>query len=285
MFPRVQEDARQKKYPSPRATAPELHADENSKKGTTIKEPTTKKRKQDQVKEAGSKQAKSAEFVVSDSEFDGAGSRKPSSTVRKRQAVSPEQDAGESSETKTEQPGTKKVIEENEKSESELSILIDEPPKKRKPSKSESKPASRGPTKKKKSTEPPSKDEETIKRLKSLVVACGVRKVWSKVFEGMDKPSQQIRKLKEILSNLGMKGRFSLEQAKTIREKRELAQELEDVQTFEKTVIGRRQDDAQEDPEESEDEDEDEYPKPKRRKAGNARQSILAFLQDQSGSE
>jgi hypothetical protein len=100
---------------------------------------------------------------------------------------------------------------------------------------------SRG-TKKKKSAELLSNEEETIKRLKvslqliaisyspqlvqSLVVACGIRKVWSKVFEGIDKPSQQIKKLKEMLSDLGMKGRHSMEQAKAIREKRELAQEL-----------------------------------------------------------
>ena len=62
--------------------------------------------------------------------------------------------------------------------------------------------------------------------MQSLVVACGIRKVWSKVFEGIDRPSQQIKKLKEILSDLGMKGRYSLEQAKAIKEKRELAQEL-----------------------------------------------------------
>ena len=38
--------------------------------------------------------------------------------------------------------------------------------------------------------------------------------------------SQQIRKLKEMLSELGMSGRMSLEQAKSIKAKRELAQEL-----------------------------------------------------------
>lgn len=89
-------------------------------------------------------------------------------------------------------------------------------------------------------------NEETIKRLKvncrsltatsklivviclqqSLVVACGMRKVWSKVFQDIDQPSQQIKKLKEILTELGMTGRMSLEQAKKIKEKRELAKEL-----------------------------------------------------------
>lgn len=60
----------------------------------------------------------------------------------------------------------------------------------------------------------------------ALVLACGVRKVWSKVFQGLDTSSQQIKKLKEILRELGMTGRMSMEQAKAIRERRELAQEL-----------------------------------------------------------
>ena len=90
-----------------------------------------------------------------------------------------------------------------------------------------------------------SKDEETIKRLKvhalsqvwpqltdtgpavqSLVVACGVRKVWAKEFKDIARPSDQIRRLRQILSDLGMTGRMSLEQAKAIKAKREFAQEL-----------------------------------------------------------
>lgn len=95
-----------------------------------------------------------------------------------------------------------------------------------------------------------SKDEETIQRLKvstishklpivvsitstqSFVVACGVRKVWSKVFEGLDTPAQQIKKVKEILNELGMTGRSSLEKARAIREKREFAQELRKYASF-----------------------------------------------------
>ena len=37
---------------------------------------------------------------------------------------------------------------------------------------------------------------------------------------------QQIKRLKEILAEVGMTGRYSMERAKTIREKRELAREL-----------------------------------------------------------
>ena len=62
----------------------------------------------------------------------------------------------------------------------------------------------------------------------SYVNACGVRKIWSKEFQGLDRPSQQIQRLKAILVELGMNGRPSMEKAKEIKEKRELAKELGD---------------------------------------------------------
>jgi len=259
------EQARQKKRVSSGSAASGINVEIEAPK----KPPSTKKA-------SDSKQFKSAEFITSDAESEGGERKvvnKPTSKSKKR-AEPP----GESSEKKAKRP--KKEIENDEKSESEMSALVEEPPKKRKSSKTESKPGNRG--SKKKTAEPLSNDEETIKRLKSLVVACGVRKVWSKVFEGMDKPSQQIKKLKEMLSDLGMKGRHSMEQAKAIREKRELAQELEDVQMFEKSVVGKERASTQSEPEESED---DDVPETKRRKGRNARQSIMAFLQDQSESK
>lgn len=60
----------------------------------------------------------------------------------------------------------------------------------------------------------------------SFVVACGIRKVWAKEFKDLDSLTQQISRLKQILSDLGMSGRMSLDQAKSIKAKRELAQEL-----------------------------------------------------------
>jgi hypothetical protein len=63
-------------------------------------------------------------------------------------------------------------------------------------------------------------------------VACGVRKVWSKEFKDIDTPSLQIQRLKTILSGLGMTGRMSLEQAKSIKAKREFAQELGTILPF-----------------------------------------------------
>ncbi|KAG8917463.1 hypothetical protein FRC01_002436 [Tulasnella sp. 417] len=84
------------------------------------------------------------------------------------------------------------------------------------------------------------KNEEEIKRLKSFVLACGVRKKWVKEFEGLDTPGQQINKLRKILADLGMTGRLSLEKAKEIREKREFAQEMEDIQEFNAKINGPR---------------------------------------------
>ncbi|KAJ7043958.1 hypothetical protein C8F04DRAFT_1228837 [Mycena alexandri] len=170
-------------------------------------------------------------------------------------------------------------------SDSELSVLDDEPPKRTKKSKT-SKPTDKGDkpkTSRGKKTSELSKDEETIKRLKSLVLACGVRKVWAKVFKDADTPSQQIRMLKEILTGLGMSGRMSLEQAKGIKEKRELAQELEDVQAFAAAATRSKPKPSQENEEDDEEEEEEEELPVKRKP--NARRSIMAFLQDQSDDD
>ncbi|KAF6753443.1 hypothetical protein DFP72DRAFT_849089 [Ephemerocybe angulata] len=197
-------------------------------------------------------------------------------------------------------------------SETGLSDLIDEPPRRKKGSASKEKTTSKTETKRRTSSSKPalSKDEETIKRLKvrdstthssshdgdanmehamqSFVLACGVRKVWAKLFKDMD-TRQQISKLKEMLTELGMTGRLSLEKAKEIKEKREFEKELEDVQQFAKSMQQResrsgRIKKAQEKDSEPEASEEEEEAVPRRR-SGNARNSIAAFLQEQSDSE
>ncbi|TFK39705.1 hypothetical protein BDQ12DRAFT_681065 [Crucibulum laeve] len=187
------------------------------------------------------------------------------------------------------------------KSESELSVLIDEPPKRKRKSKATEKVSKATKKTSAKASVPLDKDEETIKRLKALVNACGVRKVWSKIFRD-DPPKQQIKKLKEILAELGMTGRLSMEQAKVIKEKRELEKELEDVKQFEQAVVGRssrgrnavKQASMEEESssekdgrasEEDKDEDEDEEVGPRRKRPSNAARSIMAFLEDQSDSD
>ncbi|KAJ6619549.1 hypothetical protein B0H10DRAFT_2026216 [Mycena sp. CBHHK59/15] len=174
------------------------------------------------------------------------------------------------------------VAQDAYNSDSELSVLIDEPPKLKKANKSKDKSDDKPKTTRGKRHEL-TKDEETIKRLKSLVLACGVRKVWAKVFKDVDKPSQQIRMLKEILTELGMTGRMSLEQAKAIREKRELAQELEDVQSFAAAATRSKPLKALK-PSEGDEDDSEEEVLPEKRKT-NARRSIMAFLGDQSDED
>ncbi|KAG6910917.1 hypothetical protein DXG01_006600 [Tephrocybe rancida] len=127
------------------------------------------------------------------------------------------------------------------------------------------------------------KHEETIKKLKSFVNACGVRKPWIKIFKDIPKPTQQITKLREILTDLGMTGRMSLEQAKRIKADRELAKELEDVQSFEQSVLNRSRSrtastsQASIKPAASEGEESEEDIQHRRRKV-SALRSIEAFL-------
>lgn len=52
-----------------------------------------------------------------------------------------------------------------------------------------------------------------------------MRKQWSRELDGLN-ANAQIAHIRKILSDLGMVGRLSMEQAREIRAQRELAQEL-----------------------------------------------------------
>ncbi|KAH7922622.1 hypothetical protein BV22DRAFT_644608 [Leucogyrophana mollusca] len=178
------------------------------------------------------------------------------------------------------------IVEKEEKSESERSLIFDEPPKKRKKSgkgadKTQKEPKGKKP---KKGAAALSKDEEAVVKLKAMVTACGVRKVWKKEFQDLDKASQQVKRLREILAELGMTGRLSLEKAKSIKAKRELAQELADVKQFEESTRNRdKKQKIESDPsDESGDESASEAEEPPAKKRKTARASIMAFLGDQS---
>ncbi|KAG2103119.1 uncharacterized protein F5147DRAFT_284401 [Suillus discolor] len=173
--------------------------------------------------------------------------------------------------------------------DTDMSVVVDEPPKKRrkKQEKDSNKKASTERKKTQKSNAGSSKDDETVSKLKAIVVACGVRKMWKKEFADLDTPSGQTKRLKEILKELGMTGRLTLEKAKTIKAEREFAQELRDVQDF---AEAERRRERKKEKRESQDEqsgpgsdDEDEDPPLKRKKTAGA--SILAFLGDQSDDE
>ncbi|KAJ6508985.1 hypothetical protein C8R45DRAFT_969504 [Mycena sanguinolenta] len=215
---------------------------------------------------------------------EAAKTRVPPAKLKENRALSPKRPTSKpNSSVAKSKAGPSTASPEAPDSESELSVLDDEPPKKKsKTTKSKNKNDDKSKSSKgKKATGSLSKDEETIKRLKSLVLACGVRRQWAKVFKDVDSPSQQIRMLKEILADLGMSGRMSLEQAKAIKEKRELAQELEDVQSFAAAATRSKASKASQEKDEEESEEEE---LPEKRKT-NARKSIMDFLGDQSSDD
>jgi hypothetical protein len=125
-------------------------------------------------------------------------------------------------------------------SESELSSLIDEPPPKKKrqkkspfdqPTRAE-KSTKLAKTKPLKSKDPKDLDpqEAEIKRLQGWLVKCGIRKLWHKELASYDTSRAKINHLKDMLKDVGMDGRYSVEKASKIKEQRELAAELDAVQ-------------------------------------------------------
>lgn len=122
-------------------------------------------------------------------------------------------------------------------SDSEMSVVLDETPKRKKKSKSTSKGQSSTSTSKSskppKTTKPPpdlTPDEAELKTLQSQLTMCGVRKIWGVVLKDYGSDTKaKIRHLRGILKDIGMEGRFSKQKAEEIREARELQADLEAV--------------------------------------------------------
>ncbi|EJU03620.1 hypothetical protein DACRYDRAFT_105783 [Dacryopinax primogenitus] len=149
------------------------------------------------------------------------------------QLLSPQKPSSKLTEDKEgegKEPSAKKVDD----SETDMSSVYDSPPAhKRSKAEKTAKPSGERRRRRKEAPPPSGSAEEDLARLKKFVTACGVRKQWNRELAGLS-PSEQVRHVKRLLSELGMTGRLSLDKAKKIREKRELAQEIEDVVEFEK---------------------------------------------------
>ncbi|KAF2023503.1 hypothetical protein EK21DRAFT_80742 [Setomelanomma holmii] len=127
-------------------------------------------------------------------------------------------------------------------SESEMSSLIDESPKKKARQKKEpatkdkktAKPASK-PTPKPKVAKSEDLDTAEVKRLQGWLVKCGIRKVWSRDPElsKCDTEKEKIGVLKRMLKDVGMDGKYSVEKAAKIKEKREFEKDLAAIQEAE----------------------------------------------------
>jgi hypothetical protein len=140
-------------------------------------------------------------------------------------------------------------------SDSDMSSLIDESPVKKRQKKAPAEKSSKGKPKATKAPKtkatPKSKaeddpDQAEIKRLQSWLVKCGIRKVWGKELAKCDTPKEKIKHLKNMLKDAGMDGKYSNEKAAQIKEQREFAKDLEEIQAgalawgeSEKTDAGR----------------------------------------------
>lgn len=161
------------------------------------------------------------------------------------------------------------------KSESEMSAVLDEAPKPKRQRRSagseQPKTKKTGRSKGAKATEQTTDpDVEEIKRLQGWLVKCGIRKLWHRELAPYDTAKAKIRHLKEMLTDAGMTGRFSIEKATQIREERELKADLEAVQAGAKQW-GKAES------------DEEETGRPKRRLAKGLKE--LDFLNDDDGEE
>lgn len=146
-------------------------------------------------------------------------------------------DSGLSEPSEDEKPNAMRHGKAAEDDESDLSSVIDEPaPKKKRQKKSTSPSEAKGKTKKAPKAAKPGKeltpDEEEIKRLQSWLLKCGIRKVWGAYLAKYDSPKQKIKQLKSLLEDVGMTGRYSNEKASSIKEARELADEIEAAKEF-----------------------------------------------------
>ncbi|WWD07379.1 hypothetical protein V865_005477 [Kwoniella europaea PYCC6329] len=254
-----------------------------------INEFGTKKQKSKGKKvdsESESEEEEEEEEVIENDDYDeGFPSSMPKSTPPKRPSDKKQQRKEEQEEEETETRKTYVEEPQARMSDSDMSSVYDEPPpsksksrksasasvsavgKRKSKSKSvsvmssdEEKPSPkkrRGSSKNKKDpNEGLAPDEAKLADLKRIVVACGVRKQWAKEFADCPTTSSQIRHVQNLLSSLGMRGQPTLGKAKTLKAKRELAQELDDIKTFEAAQEEGGSDDEEEEEEEEEEEDE-----------------------------
>jgi hypothetical protein len=115
---------------------------------------------------------------------------------------------------------------------SELSDVIDEPPKPKRKKKEVGASASSSSKSKKPASAPTADnpDDVEMKKLQSQLTKCGIRKIWGVELKRFGEDNKaKIRHLKRLLQDAGMDGRFSEAKAREIKERRELAADLEAV--------------------------------------------------------
>ena len=115
-----------------------------------------------------------------------------------------------------------------EDSGSELSVLVEEDPRPKTKKKSRVASGGKAAAKAKPAVDD-DPDQQEIKRLQGWLLKCGIRKIWAFELKPYETSKAKIKHLKNMLSDIGMTGRFSLEKASQIKEARELAADIEAV--------------------------------------------------------
>lgn len=270
--------------PSLSQSSPKPKAPKNLPKAQEARKSRVKGAKRPSSPEVGSKKRRkqvASDEEVSVSDDIGAEPTRPIAKARKRALPSgspPLETEQEQNEAADGTPGESKPIQAvAADSESELSVLVDEEPKRKRKGRNprSTKPATKksgGPKSRvtKGTDQSADPDAEEIKRLQGWLVKCGCRKMWYKELAPYDTPKLKIRHLKEMLSDIGMTGRFSIEKATQIREERELKADLEAVQEGDKQW-GK------------DNSEEEGTNKPRRRLARGLKE--LDFLNDDDGAE
>ncbi|KAF9892952.1 hypothetical protein FE257_000544 [Aspergillus nanangensis] len=176
---------------------------------------------EDEVKQPSKRQSKQ-----------GSAKRPRPKPAKKGEAV--DSDAAEEQDREPSKEGEEHAkVEPNPGSESEMSVVLDEDPK---PTRKRQKNTGSSAPKGKKKAPAKGKDADLdpnqaeIKRLKDWLGKCGVRKMWWRELAPFETPKAKIQHLKDMLKDIGMGGRYSLEKARQIREERELQADLEQVQ-------------------------------------------------------
>ncbi|KAL1968229.1 hypothetical protein VTN77DRAFT_2064 [Rasamsonia byssochlamydoides] len=195
------------------------------KRSPTEDSPKPKKRRKTEESEEESSVPPTDEEVPKPAKRASASPKKESKPESATKIMSEESDVadkGQAAQTEADQ----------EASESEMSVVLDEPPKpQQKRQKSADAPTKKGKRKGAVKVDPNlDPDQAEIKRLQGWLVKCGIRKMWSRELAPYDTAKAKIKHLKKMLEDAGMKGRYSLEKARQIRERRELQADLELVQ-------------------------------------------------------
>ncbi|WVF69514.1 hypothetical protein IAT40_004291 [Kwoniella sp. CBS 6097] len=237
-----------------RSSSPSAKPVKSDKSDTKLSKSNKKRSKQHSpsaLVEEGEAEEEVLEVELRDEQSEASSQSRGSSKPKKSESVSSDDEGDE-------QQGTAKV--QALEDESDMSSVYDEPPSRSRSKKDskDQKGSKKGTSKrslkvasdessederpkkakgakrqKKDPNEGLSPDEAKVADLKRIVVACGVRKQWGKEFADCPTTSSQTSHLQRLLSSLGMKGAPTMGKAKSLKMKRELAQELDDVKTFE----------------------------------------------------